>query len=72
MKRLYRLSRSTVWRMTKDPTFPTPICVGRSVRWVQSEIEEWLLTRKAPTRRAGHNRPRRSTGNFPTVVLVPA
>ena len=38
------LSRSTIYDRIKDGTFPKPIQLGpRSVGWVESEIEDWLI-----------------------------
>ena len=44
------LSRTTVWRMTRDGSgsFPKPIRLGpNSVGWRESEIQEWIDSRKA-------------------------
>jgi len=38
------LSRSTIYDRMKEGTFPKPIRLGpRSVGWVESEIEDWLV-----------------------------
>ena len=40
------LCRSTLWRQVKHGQFPKPIRVSaRSVRWLESEIEDWLASR---------------------------
>ena len=40
------LSRSSLYRMMRDGSFPEPLKVGvRAVRWRESEIEVWLETR---------------------------
>ena len=37
------LSRSSLYRMMRDGSFPEPLKVGvRAVRWRESEIEGWL------------------------------
>ena len=37
------LSRSSLYRMMRDGSFPEPLKVGvRAVRWRESEIEAWL------------------------------
>lgn len=46
MEGMLSLKRSAVYRLTKDPTFPPPVHLGRSVRWVRSEVEEWVLARR--------------------------
>ena len=50
------LSRSTIYRKMREqpPTFPTPIKISqRAVRWMESEVAEWLAPRP------------RATGDFP-------
>lgn len=45
---------SWVWQLSsRDPAFPEPFSIGmgdagtrKGTRWVESEIDEWLLTRK--------------------------
>ena len=40
------LSRSSLYRMMRDGSFPEPLKVGvRAVRWRESEIEAWLESR---------------------------
>lgn len=48
------LSRSTIYEKLNpksrryDPTFPTPIKIGVSaVGWLQHELNEWLISKKA-------------------------
>lgn len=43
------LSRSATYRRVRDdPSFPKPTMVGiRSVAWVESEVDSWLLSRIA-------------------------
>lgn len=36
------LSRSAVWRLTKDPSFPRPRRLGGAVRWERCEVEQWV------------------------------
>lgn len=41
-----RLCRSTIYRLMRAGRFPEPIRVGmRSVRWQESEIDEYLANR---------------------------
>jgi prophage regulatory protein len=40
------LSRSTIYLRVAEGTFPRPVSLGgRSVGWVESEIQEWLQRR---------------------------
>lgn len=40
------LSRSTIYLRIQEGTFPKPLNLGvRSVGWVESEIDEWLITK---------------------------
>lgn len=46
------LARSTVYRLMETGEFPRPIPLGgRSVGWLQSDIEAWLNEQAA---KAGH------------------
>jgi len=36
------LSARTVWRLRSAGKLPRPICVGGSVRWRLSDIQQWL------------------------------
>jgi prophage regulatory protein len=48
------LSRSQVYAMVKDGTFPAPVNVGtRAVAWVESEIDEWVRALVSASRSAG-------------------
>ncbi|ENE5374214.1 AlpA family transcriptional regulator [Klebsiella pneumoniae] len=33
------------YKLIKDDTFPKPIKMGRSSRWLKSEVEAWLQER---------------------------
>jgi len=47
---LYELgiSAPTLWRWTKSKKFPQPISLGgRSVGWLQSEVNDWINARAA-------------------------
>lgn len=37
-----RLSPATLHRMRGKGTFPTPIKLGRSVRWLETEVDECI------------------------------
>ena len=42
------LSRSTLYAMMTEGEFPRPIRLGkRAVGWPESEVSDWLETRKA-------------------------
>ncbi|WP_163363292.1 MULTISPECIES: helix-turn-helix transcriptional regulator [Enterobacteriaceae] len=38
------------YKLMKDGAFPKPIKLGRSSRWLQSEVEAWLQQRIAQSR----------------------
>lgn len=47
------LSRSTVYAMAKNRTFPQPVSLGlRCSGWLQSEVNDWL-TQKITQRNEG-------------------
>lgn len=35
-------SRSALYKMVKDGTFPAPFHIGRSARWLQRDVDDWL------------------------------
>ena len=40
------LARSTVYKYVEAGTFPQPVPLGgRSVGWVEQEVEDWVLAR---------------------------
>jgi prophage regulatory protein len=46
VEKLTGLSRSTIYTMISNGTFPTPIRLGvRAVGWPENAIEEWLRAR---------------------------
>ena len=46
LQKIVTLSRTTVWRLERKGAFPSRRQVGpSSVRWLRSEVEEWLETR---------------------------
>lgn len=43
---LYKFPRQTIYRYIKDAGFPPPRQLGlNSVRFIKSEVEEWILAR---------------------------
>ncbi|EIJ6142795.1 TPA: helix-turn-helix transcriptional regulator, partial [Escherichia coli] len=38
------------YKLIKDGDFPAPIKMGRSSRWLKSEVEAWLQARIAQSR----------------------
>lgn len=47
LETLLGLSRSTLYNMMNDGTFPRPIRLGRkAVAWPHSAIEDWLAAQK--------------------------
>jgi len=39
------LSKSTLYSRISSGTFPKPVTLGSSVRWVESEVEGWISER---------------------------
>lgn len=40
------LARSTIYKYISEGTFPKPVSLGgRAAAWVESEVQEWILTR---------------------------
>ncbi|QMQ34140.1 AlpA family phage regulatory protein [Escherichia coli] len=39
-----------IYRLIRDGAFPAPIKLGRSSRWLKSEVEAWLQARIAQPR----------------------
>lgn len=38
------LGRSSVYKYMKEDLFPKPVTqIGKSVAWVESEVQEWIL-----------------------------
>ncbi|WP_447882113.1 helix-turn-helix transcriptional regulator [Serratia fonticola] len=48
--RLLGVSDKWIYRLIQDGVFPKPIKLGRSSRWLQSEIESWLQERISQSR----------------------
>ncbi|MCL6742294.1 AlpA family transcriptional regulator [Kosakonia sp. R1.Fl] len=48
--RLTGLTDKWFYKLIKDGEFPKPIKLGRSSRWLQSEVEAWLQERIAQSR----------------------
>ncbi|EKN4874354.1 AlpA family transcriptional regulator [Yersinia enterocolitica] len=43
--KLLQMTDKWMFKLIKDGTFPKPIKLGRSSRWLQSEVEAWLQKR---------------------------
>lgn len=48
--RLTGLTDKWFYKLISDGLFPKPIKLGRSSRWLQSEVEAWLQQRIAESR----------------------
>lgn len=48
--RLTGLSDKWFYKLIQDDEFPKPIKLGRSSRWLKSEVENWLQARIADSR----------------------
>ena len=43
--KIYNVSIPTIWRWVKeDPNFPQPVKIFGSTRWLNTEVEDHLLT----------------------------
>lgn len=40
--KLLQVSERTVWRLTKAGVLPTPVYIGRSVRWREEKLIEYI------------------------------
>lgn len=43
--KLLKMTDKWVYKLIKDGIFPKPIKLGRSSRWLKSEVETWLQER---------------------------
>lgn len=50
IKKLTGLTDKWFYKLIKDGLFPKPIKLGRCSRWLQSEVEDWLMQRIADSR----------------------
>ncbi|WGL28457.1 AlpA family transcriptional regulator [Pectobacterium brasiliense] len=50
--KLTGLADKWFYKLIKDGLFPKPIKLGRSSRWLQSEVESWLQQRIDQSRQA--------------------
>lgn len=42
---LLQMTDKWIYKLIKDGAFPRPIKLGRSSRWLKSEVESWLQER---------------------------
>ena len=47
LKAKVKLSRSAIYSLMGQGLFPKPITIGRSIAWVDSEIDDWIKSRMA-------------------------
>lgn len=45
-----KMSDKWFYKLISDGVFPKPIKLGRSSRWLKSEVESWMLQRIAQSR----------------------
>ena len=59
VKRARSLSAAKVKSITAEPGFPAPCRFGRSIRWVEREVEAWSLAQQStpPRPRSRYTRP---------------
>ena len=48
-RKLGGLSRTSVWALRRSPGFPAPVKLGNAPRYVESEIDAWLLKQPRQT-----------------------
>ncbi|HHR5883426.1 helix-turn-helix transcriptional regulator [Moellerella wisconsensis] len=48
--KLTGLTDKWFYKLIQDGEFPKPIKLGRSSRWLKSEVEQWLYTRISQSR----------------------
>jgi prophage regulatory protein len=54
VEKLTALSRSRIYDLMRQGTFPKPVQLGAmSVAWLEVEIHEWIADRIAASRKAG-------------------
>jgi prophage regulatory protein len=65
VERLTTLSRSRIYALMQQGTFPKPISLGKmSVAWLESEIQEWIAARIAEFRKLGEAEHGRSSSGI--------
>ncbi len=53
------LSRSTIYRLMQEDSFPKSIILaGRSAAWIESEIDDWILQQVREVRGSDWEEPR--------------
>ncbi|MFZ0632936.1 MAG: AlpA family phage regulatory protein [Acidobacteriaceae bacterium] len=53
MKALTGLSKTSLYTMIRDGSFPAPVRLGpRAVAWVRSEVRQWAVERVHASRSA--------------------
>jgi prophage regulatory protein len=50
------IGRSALYELIKHDQFPSPIKIGRSSFWVESEVDNWIDQRIAEARGQGASR----------------
>lgn len=45
VERRTSLKRSTIYARMKEGTFPKPVSLGRTVAWVEAEVDAWITAR---------------------------
>lgn len=48
---LLQMTDKWIYKLVKDGAFPKPIKLGRSSRWLKSEVENWLQERVDQSRK---------------------
>lgn len=56
VKKRTGLSRSSIYLRMKDKAFPISISLGgRAIGWLESDIDEWIVTRIEESRTNDHD-----------------
>ena len=68
LTKLTGLTDKWFYKLIKDGDFPKPVKLGRSSRWLKSEVENWLQERINQSRKYHHSD--RPPGKKITIRLV--
>lgn len=47
------VGKSMIYKMIKDGDFPRPVKIGSISRWVEEDVDAWLMKRIEESRRTG-------------------
>ena len=64
-RKLGNLSRTSVWTLRRLPGFPVPIRLGMAQRYVEAEVDRWLLSQPRTAAQTGEDTPSSTNGPAP-------